>query len=223
MVLAVPVEFLSDQEAAAFGRYGGPVPQADLERFFFLDDGDRLLAAGMRGDHNRLGFGLQLATVRYIGKFLADPLDGVPAEVIDFLAGQLQIADSSCVKRHAQRQQTHREHAAKIRETLGLMDFGEMEAELAVFAGRRTWVTGDGPKAIFADAVGWLRERGVLLPGVSRLARLVAQERDAATQRLWETLHAALTGQQRLALDALLAVPPGARVSELAVAVTVRS
>ena len=55
----------------------------------------------------------------------------------------------------------------------------------------------------------------MLLPGVSRLARLVARERDAATQRLWETLHAALTGQQRLALDALLAVPPGARVSEL--------
>src|SRR5713226_5983573 len=58
MVLAMPVEFLSDQEAAAFGRYGGPVPQADLERFFFLDDGDRLLVAGLRGDHNRLGFSL---------------------------------------------------------------------------------------------------------------------------------------------------------------------
>ena len=56
MVLAVPVEFLSDQEAAAFGRYGGSVPQADLERFFFLNDGDRLLVAGLRGDHNRLGF-----------------------------------------------------------------------------------------------------------------------------------------------------------------------
>ena len=97
------------------------------------------------------------------------------------------------MKRYAQRQQT-----------LGLKDFTEVEAELAVFAGRRAWVTGDGPKAIFADAVGWLREWDVLLPGVSRLARLarlVARERDAATQRLWETLHAALTGQQRLALD----------------------
>src|SRR6266550_7808339 len=66
------------------------------------------------------------------------------------------------------------------------------EAELAVFAGRRAWVTGDGPKAIFADAVGWLRDRDVLLPGVSRLAGLVARERDAATQRLRERLYAAL-------------------------------
>jgi hypothetical protein len=53
---AVPVEFLSDQEAAAFGRYGGSVPLADLERFFYLDDADRKLVAGQREDHNRLGF-----------------------------------------------------------------------------------------------------------------------------------------------------------------------
>ena len=67
-----------------------------------LDDADRKLVAGQREDHNRLGFSVQLATVRYIGRFLADPLDGVPAEVIDFLAGQLRIADPSCVKRYAQ-------------------------------------------------------------------------------------------------------------------------
>src|SRR5712692_5670915 len=103
----------------------------------------------------------------------------------------------------------------RSRETLGLTDFAGVEAELAVFVGRRAWVTGDGPKAIFADAVGWLRDRDVLLPGVSRLARLVARERDAATQRLWDSLYAALTAGQRAALDALLEVPPGGRVSEL--------
>jgi hypothetical protein len=42
----VPVEFLSDQEAAGFGRYGESVSSADLERFFFLDD------AGCRGFWN---------------------------------------------------------------------------------------------------------------------------------------------------------------------------
>src|SRR5216683_5667429 len=68
---------------------------------------------------------------------------------------------------------------------------------------------------IFADAVGWLRERDVLLPGVTTLARLVARERDAATGRLWESLYAATADQDRAALDALLVVPPGGRVSEL--------
>src|SRR5260370_8560344 len=154
MVLGVSVEFLSDQEAAAFGRYGGSVPQADLGRFFFLNDGDRLLVAGLGGDHNRLGFSLQLATVRYIGKFLADPLEGVPSEVLDFLAGQLQIADPSCVKRYAVRAQTHREHAEKIRATLGLTDFMQAGAELAGFAAGRARVPGAGPTPCFPVPLG---------------------------------------------------------------------
>jgi TnpA family transposase len=171
--------------------------------------------AGLRGDHNRLGFSVQLATARSVGRFLADPLEGVPTEVINYLAGQLLIADPSCVKKYAQREPTHREHAGKIQKALGLKDFTQVEAELSGYVGKRAWVTGDGPKAIFFDAVGWLRERDVLLPGVSRLARLVARERDAATQRLWDTLYAALAAAERAALDALLVVPPGARVSPL--------
>jgi hypothetical protein len=87
------------------------------------------------------------------------------------------------VKKYAQRQQTHLDHVGKIRKVLKLKDFAQVEAELAVYVGRRAWVTGDSPKAIFADAVGWLRERDVLLPGVTMLARLVARERDAATGR----------------------------------------
>jgi hypothetical protein len=161
----MPVMFLSDLEAASYGRYGGSVPPADLERFFYLDDRDRELVAGLRGDHNRLGFSVQLTTARYTGRLLADPREGVPTEVLDYLAGQLQIADPSCVKKYGQRQQTHLDHASMIRKALGLTDFAQAEAELAVYVGRRAWVTGDSSKAIFADAVGWLRERDVLLPG----------------------------------------------------------
>ena len=80
----------------------------------------------------------------------------MPGELIDFLAGQLQIADPSCLKRYSVRDPMHRdrEHAEKIQKALALKDFAEVESELAVFVGRRAWVTGDGPKAIFADAVG---------------------------------------------------------------------
>jgi TnpA family transposase len=168
----MPVEFLTDDQAAAYGRYNSPPVRAQLERFFFLDDHDKALVGRRRGDHNRLGFAVQLATARYVGTFLADPID-VPSEVVDYLAEQLGIADPSCVKRYSQRDTTHREHAGEIQREYGLRDFAEVEAELSAWVDARAWTTGEGPKATFDGAVAWLRERRVLLPGVSTLARML--------------------------------------------------
>ncbi|WP_460959975.1 DUF4158 domain-containing protein [Parasphingorhabdus pacifica] len=50
----------------------------------------------------------------------------------------------------------------------------------------RAWTTGDGPKALFDAAVGWLREREVLLPGATRpgaAGRFVPGSGDAAVVR----------------------------------------
>ena len=87
---SVPVEFLSDQEAAAFGRYGGSVSQADLERFFYLDDADRKLAAGQREDHNRLKFPAPATMETWITDQDGDPVFMVAAEPSDSLAGELR-------------------------------------------------------------------------------------------------------------------------------------
>jgi TnpA family transposase len=91
----VPVEFLTDEQAAGYAAYRGAPSRAELERFFFLDDADRELIEGKRRAHNRLGFAVQLCTVRYLGVFLDDPTV-VPAEVADYLAEQLDIANPHC-------------------------------------------------------------------------------------------------------------------------------
>ena len=210
----MPVEFLTDDEAATYGRYVGVPSRAELERVFFLDDEDRALIEHRRGDHMRLGFGLQLVTVRYVGMFLEDPLD-VPVVVLDFVAEQLNIADPSCVKRYTERAKTRFDHQWEIRRVCGLTEFAAVEAELRAWVAARSWTSGDGPKAIFTDAVGWLREREVLLPGVSTLVRLVARVRDDTTRRLWGVVEGLLTAGQRSVLDQLLEVPPGSRVSDL--------
>ncbi len=210
----MPVEFLSDAEAAAYGRYDGGPSRAELDRVFFLDDADRELIEKRRGEHNRLGFALQLTTARWLGVFLPDPT-AVPKPVLSYVAGQLEVEDPSVLRRYLERRRTRFEHAEEIKTSEGLRDFAAVSGELEEWAAARAYMTGDGPRAIFTDAVGWLRERRVLLPGVTTLARLVARARADGDGRLWETLAALPTLRQARVLDGLLDVGEGFRFSDL--------
>jgi hypothetical protein len=156
IVARMPVEFLSDAEAAAYGRYDGGPSREELDRVSFLDDADRELIEKRRGDHNRLGFALQLTTARWLGVFLPDPTD-VPTVVLDYVARQLEIADLSCVGRYLERRPTRFDHAEEIKRACGLREFAQARSEFDGWLWARAWMIGDGPRAIFADAIGWLR------------------------------------------------------------------
>ncbi|MGA2928419.1 MAG: DUF4158 domain-containing protein [Solirubrobacteraceae bacterium] len=210
----MPVEFLSDAEAAAYGRFDRSLTREDLHRAFFLDDADQELIGKRRGAPNRLGFALQLTTARWLGTFLPYPTD-VPPEVLQNVASQLEVGDPSVVRRYLERRRTRFEHAEEIKAFEGLRDFAAVSDELEEWAAARAYMTGDGPRAIFTDAVGWLREHRVLLPGVTTLARLVARARAEGDRRLWETLASVPSAAELRELDALLDVAEGSRMSEL--------
>lgn len=89
-----------------------------LARYFHLDDQALQLVKKRRGDHNRLGFAVQLGTVRFLGTFLNNPLD-VPTNVVNYLASQLKITESNCLSQYLNRIRTHWEHIEEIKYHYG--------------------------------------------------------------------------------------------------------
>ncbi|WP_433662548.1 Tn3 family transposase [Nocardia sp. CA-128927] len=206
---------MTDEDLPGYGRFGA-LSRVELERFCYLDDEDRRLIAVRRRDYNRLGFAVQVVTVRYLGMFLADPV-AVPPELVAYLAEQLDIDDPGCLDEYMVRRTTRFEHQAEITAEYGLVAFADAGPELTAWIADQAWITGDGPKAIFDGAVTWCRARRVLLPGMTTLQKLVATGREAAEHRLRTQLAGLLPATEAAALLGLLEVPAGtrARVSEL--------
>ncbi len=197
--------FLSKAQRRRYGCYGEEPTPAQLDCFFHLDDRDQSLVNRRRGDHNRLGFALQLCTVRFLGTFLVDPL-AVPSIVVAYIAPQLGVSDTGCLTRYLDRPNTHWEHANQIQQHYGYRAFNEQPTywRCVRWLYGRAWLGDESPSALFDAATVWLIECKVLLPGVTVLERLVMQVRERATRRAWRQLAQRLDPDQETRLSALL-------------------
>jgi TnpA family transposase len=211
----MPVEFLSQDQQHRYGRYTEAPSPFQLARYFHFDDRDRQLIGQHRRDSNRLGFAIQLGTVRFLGTFLPEPTD-VPANVITNVANQLDIPDTTCLADYRLRE-THWDHAAEITRAYGYHDFHEPREVFCLvrWLYTRAWLSAERPSVLFDLATARLVERKVLLPGVTVLERLVARVQDRAATRLWHRLAQLPNAVQQANLEALVAVPDGARSSPL--------
>src|SRR5207249_9290586 len=75
--------------------------------------------------HNRLGFAVQLAVLRFPGRPLKD-LAGVPSRVLAAIADQVQVP-ASAFARYGERDNTLYEHLDEIRRGCGLRECGWRE------------------------------------------------------------------------------------------------
>lgn len=210
----MPVDFLTEEQEQRYGRFAGDPSPEQLEKYFHFDAASRELIARRRGDPNRLGFAVQLGTVRFLGAFVPNVAD-VPAGVVRYVASSLGV-DPRGLPTYW-KSETRWDHTVQIRVHFGYRDFTDRRESFRFLRWlyTRTWVTSESPSMLFDLATAWLVDRKVLLPGVTVLARLVARVRDRAADRLWKKLSATLTPMPRRRLETLLSVEDCGRQTRL--------
>lgn len=201
----MPVEFLTKEQKQQYGCFTDIPNELQLTRYFHLDEFDLMLINKHRGKHNRLGFALQLTSVRFLGTFTLE-FELVPREVLQFVASQLNIRNIEVLKRYSLRKNTQWDHHREIKQIYGYRDLNEryMGFRLIRQLYSRAWIANERPSALFDFATSWLIDNKVLLPGVTVLIRLIAETRERADKRLWKKLASILTEDQRCALYTLL-------------------
>lgn len=198
-----------------YGQFSCQLSADELAGCFCFSDDDQRQIARRRRDVNRLGFAVQLGTVRYLGRFLENPAEA-PEQVVHWTAREIGVAPSTDLAGYGEGDWRWA-HQAEIRDTYGYEPFSTpgVEPELVEWLRARAWVTAENSRALFARAREFLMGRRILLPGWSTLWRHVGAACESADARGWAMLAATLTAEQRERLEGLLRVTAGHRVTEL--------
>jgi hypothetical protein len=198
-----------------YGQFSLELSPDELAGCFCFSDDDQRQIARRRGDVNRLGFALQLGTVRYLGRFLENPAVA-PEQVVAWTQSEIGVAASTDLAGYGEGDWRWT-HQAEIRRAYGYRPFSTpgVEPELVEWLRARAWVTAESGRSLFARASEFLMGRRILLPGWRTLWRLVGTARESADERGWGMLAGTLNAAQRERLEQLLGVSAGQRVTEL--------
>ena len=212
----MPVDFLTSLQKEKYGKYPETISSTELSRYFYLDDADLHWITSKRLDSTKLGYALQLCTVRFLGIFLVDPTI-VPKIVLDVLKQQIKLSDISCLSIYRESEQRKR-HAIEIRTRYGYHEF--MDKGVRFRLGRllcaMCWTGPDRPSVLFDHACAWLIANKILLPGFTTIERFIAEIRSRMEIRLWKYLTKNVTAIQQEQLENLLTlVEEGSRQSWL--------
>jgi TnpA family transposase len=188
--------------------------ERELARHYTLSPEDLAAVARHRRPHNRLGFAVQLAYLRFPGRPLA-PGEAVPPAVLTTLAAQVGVDPAAIDDYARERDATRREHLLDLQRAFGFRPFDAgAYRELAAWLLPAALSTDSGV-ALVAALLEELRARRIVAPALSTVERLGWETRRRAQRLVFARLTAGLTEAQRAALDALLVTPPGAPVSPL--------
>lgn len=198
----MPANWLNESDQQRFISYPAHVSESDTITFFTLTDMDWQLLDILRGSVNRLGFTLQLGTLRLLG-FVPENLQEAPSEIVEFLAAQLAV-DADLLNKYGSRSQTRSDHLSEIYKYLSFHKVSAAEeSEIEVWLTERA-LEHDRPLLLLQMLCERLQAQKIIRPGLSLLERTIIKVRKQARGIVFEQVSGLLTEDTKLLLDNLL-------------------
>ena len=200
--------------AERLGLLAFPEDEGELIRLATLSRSDLTFIRQHRGDHNRLGIGVQMTYLRYPSRVLG-PGEAPYGPLLGIVAAQVRVP-AAAWSLYANRDETRREHLLELLTRLSLRQFDREHYRSMI-----DWLTPLAMQTLQGAVLGGavvdeLRSRRVLLPPITVIEQLCATALTLAERATFRRLTAPLTRDHRCALDAFLQVRDGDSTSTLA-------
>ena len=179
-----------------------PAEPEDLVRHYTLSEADFSVINQRRGDHNRLGFAVQLCCLRYPGYALA-PDASPPEPFVSMVSRQLNLSPGLW-SLYGQRAETRREHLLELQAWLGLTPFGIRHYRSSILLLTEIGLQTDRGIRLATALVESLRQKRIIVPAIDVIERVCAHALTRGTRRVHDALTGSLTDRHSIALDGLI-------------------
>jgi TnpA family transposase len=179
-----------------------PTTEEEVVAHHSLDEHERAAIARLRSPANQLGYALQLCCLRLPGRYLRRG-ELLPAIMLDHVAEQIDV-DADVIADFAKRGPTRYEQLASIKRNHGFADLTHpVRAELKQWLETEALTCTDG-RLLLERLITTMRERKIIIPGVSVIERMTASTMHAADTKVASDILAQLNAEQKAKLNAVL-------------------
>ena len=163
-----------------------PSEEPDIIRYYTLTERDISVISQHRGDHNRIGFAIQLCSLRFPGISLTSK-NVFPKKALLFVTKQLNL-NISALERYSQRKFTKYDHLLELQSIYGYKTFSKENyifyvkylSELAIQTDRGIILA----KALIND----LRNKQIIIPAISVIERICSRAITNGNRNLYKKL-----------------------------------
>ena len=198
----MPIKYFTDSFRERLDNFPGEIQHKDLVTFFTLSELDKDQIPIYSASYNRLGFALQLCTLRFMG-FVPDELTYTPHAVVEYLAHQLKL-DPSVLLEYPARAQTRTEHLVRIMEYLDIRKASEKDIEEVTSWLVERALEHDKASLLYELICDKLREDKIIRPGITSLERVIAEARHKVETETILRMDSILTDECKVLLNSLL-------------------